>query len=253
MDEHTKQLLLLGREHYQKRELDKAEPMFRQVLAEDDRLADVHDMLGVICHARGNFAQAEHHFERALAINPGYTEAALNLAVTYNDRGKYEAARQVYARIKGQPGGTLQGLDPFARGKIANMHAEVGQAYADAGLAREAIVEYEKAIGLCPQFADLRTRLGTLLREVNDLPRARDQYEAAVQARPSYVPARIQLGVTLLALGDSTAAAQQWEKALEIEPDNVRAKMYMRMAAAALSTRPPPPVSPKDDKDGLGS
>ena len=245
MDEHTKQLLLLGREHFQKRELDKAEPMFRQVLAEDDRLADVHDMLGVICHARGNFAQAEHHFERALAINPGYTEAALNLAVTYNDRGKYEAARQVYARIKTQPGGTLQGLDPFARGKIANMHAEVGQAYADAGLVREAIAEYDKAIGLCPDFADLRTKLGTLLREVNDLPRAREQYEAAVRARPAYVLARIQLGVTLLAMGDSGAAAIEWQKALEVEPDNVRAKMYLRMAAAALSQRPPP-VAPKD-------
>jgi tetratricopeptide (TPR) repeat protein len=241
MDEHIKQLLLLGREHYQKRELDKAEPMLRQVLEQDDRLADVHDMLGVICHSRGNFAQAEYHFERALAINPNYTEAALNLAVTYNDRGKYEAARQVYSRIKGTPGGSLQGLDPFARGKIANMHAEVGQAYADAGLPREAISEFEKAVGLCPQFADLRTRLGTLLREVNELPRAREHYEAAVNARPSYVPARIQLGVTLLALGEASAAREMWQKVLEIEPENVRAKMYLRMMANTASRPPPAP------------
>ena len=241
MDEHIKQLLLLGREHYQKRELDKAEPMLRQVIEQDDRLADVHDMLGVICHSRGNFAQAEYHFERALAINPNYTEAALNLAVTYNDRGKYEAARQVYSRIKGTPSGNLQGLDPFARGKIANMHAEVGQAYADAGLPREAIGEFEKAVGLCPQFADLRTRLGTLLREVNEIPRAREQYEAAVAARPSYIPARIQLGVTLLALGEAAAAREQWQKVLEIEPENVRAKMYLRMMANTTS-RPPPPA-----------
>jgi len=240
MDEHTKQLLLLGREHYTKRAFDQAEPMLRQALERDDRLADVHDMLGIIFHTRGNFAQAELHFERALAINPSYTEAALNLAVTYNDRGKYEAARQVYARIKGTPGGTLAGLDPFARGKIANMHAEVGQAYADAGLPREAIVEYEKAVGLCPQFADLRTRLGTLLCEIHEMPRAREQYEAAVSARPSYVPARIQLGVTLLSLGDSDAAGEEWRRALEIEPENVRAKMYLRMIAAALSSRPLP-------------
>ncbi|HLK35410.1 MAG TPA: tetratricopeptide repeat protein, partial [Polyangiaceae bacterium] len=158
-----------------------------------------------------------------------YTEAALNLAVTYNDHGKYEAARQVYARIKG-PIGNLQGLDPFARGKIANMHAEVGQAYADAGLVREAIAEYEKAVALCPQFSDLRTRLGTLLREINDLPRAREQYEAAVRARPSYVPARVQLGVTLLSLGETDAAAEEWRKVLELDPGNVRARMYLRIA-----------------------
>jgi tetratricopeptide (TPR) repeat protein len=235
MDEPTKQRLLLGREHYQKRELEKAEPLLREVLKTDDRLADVHDMLGVICHARGNFAQAEYHFERALAINPNYTEAALNLAVTYNDRGKYEAAREVYARIQGSEGGTPQGLDPFARGKIANMHAEVGQAYADAGLVHEAIAEYEKAVALCPQFADLRTRLAALFREISEYARAREQYEAAVQARPNYVPARIQLGVTLLSLGDRDGAAKQWNKVLEIEPDNPRAKMYLRALASASS------------------
>jgi tetratricopeptide (TPR) repeat protein len=246
MDEHTKQLLLLGREHYQKREFDKAESALRTVVEQNDRLADVHDMLGVICHSRGNFAQAEYHFERALAINPSYTEAALNLAVTYNDRGKYEAARQVYTRIKGAPSG---GLDPFARGKIANMHAEVGQAYADAGLPREAIAEYEKAVRLCPQFADLRTRLGTMLREVNELARAREQYEAAIGARPNYVPARMQLGVTLLSLSETEGAAEQWRKVLEIEPENARAKMYLRMLAAARSSVPAmPSAGPGDGK-----
>jgi tetratricopeptide (TPR) repeat protein len=250
MEEHTKQLLLLGREHYQKREFEKAEQMLRQVLEHDDRLADVHDMLGVICHSRGNFTQAEHHFERALALNPNYTEAALNLAVTYNDRGKYEAARAVYARIKGAPGGSLQGLDPFARGKIANMHAEVGQAYADAGLPREAITEYEKAVTLCPQFADLRTKLGMLLRELNELPKAREQYEAAVAARPNYVPARIQLGITLLSLGDAGGAREHWSKVLEIEPDNARAKMYLKMAMTATSRPPPPPETPSGVSGG---
>lgn len=231
MDEHTKQLLLLGREHYQKREFDKAEPMLSQVVIRDDRLADVHDMLGVICHSHGDFTGAERHFERALAINPGYTEAAINLAVTYNDRGKYDAARQVYARIRDRGAAEPEELDPFARGKIANMHAEVGQAYADAGMVVEAIAEYEKAVRLCPDFADLRTRLGTLFRETNDLTRAKEHYEAAVASRPSYVPARIQLGVTLLALGDAAAAANEWQKALTIEPENVRAKMYLRVMA----------------------
>src|SRR5208283_2662517 len=108
-------------------------------------------------------------------------------------------------------------------------------------------LEYEKAVGLCPQFADLRVRLGTLLREMNDLPRAREQYEAAVAARPAYIPARMQLGVTLLSLGDSDGAADQWNKVLEIEPDNARAKMYLRMVAAARasgSLPAAPPASP---------
>jgi tetratricopeptide (TPR) repeat protein len=242
MDERIKQLLVLGREHYQKREYEKAEQMLRLVLDEDDRFADVHDMLGVIAHSRGNFIQAERHFEQALTINPNYTEAALNLAVTYNDRGKYEKAKEIYARIKGKPTTTsAQGLEPFARGKLANMHADLGQAYADVGLKAEAVAEFEKAVGLCPHFADLQTKLGALLRDDNQLARARKAYEAAIDARPNYVPARIQLGVTLLSLGEPGGAQEQWQKVLELEPDNSRAKMYLRMVEGAKSAKSTPP------------
>ncbi len=241
MDERLKQLLLLGREHYAKRDFEKAEQFLRQVLDEQDRFADVHDMLGVISHSRGNFVQAERHFERALELNPSYTEAALNLAVTYNDRGKYEAAREIYTRIKGRPAGAVTTLDPFARGKLANMHADLAQAYVDSGLVREAVDELRKAVALCPQFADLRTRLGSLLRDTNDLEGAREQYEAAVNARPGYVPARIQLGVTLLSLGRSDQAEEHWKKALEIEPDNMHVKMYMRMLGVERAKGSVPP------------
>jgi tetratricopeptide (TPR) repeat protein len=239
VNERVKQLLVLGREHYQQREFEKAEQMLRMVLEEEDRYADVHDMLGVIAHSRGNFLVAERHFERALEINPAYTEAALNLAVTYNDRGKYEKAREVYSRIKIGQAGTAMGLDPFARGKIANMHADLAQAYHDAGLLREAIREYEKATSLCPQFADLQVKLGTLLREVNDLPGARTRYEAALQHKPEYVPARLQLGVTLLALGEPTLAAEQWQAVITVEPDNSQAKMYLRMLERTRTSVPP--------------
>ena len=239
MNERVKQLLVLGREHYAKREFEQAEQMLRQVLDQEDRYADVHDMLGVIAHSRGNFLVAERHFERALEINPSYTEAALNLAVTYNDRGKYEKAREVYSRIKVGPVGTAQGLDPFARGKIANMHADLATAYADAGLPREAIREYEKATSLCPQFADLQVKLGTLKREINDLPGARVHYEAALQAKPNYVPARLQLGVTLLSLGEPTAAEEQWRQVIALEPENSQAKMYLRMLERTRASQPP--------------
>lgn len=240
MNERVKQLLVLGREHYGKREFEKAEQMLRMVLEEEDRYADVHDMLGVIAHARGNFLVAERHFERALEINPAYTEAALNLAVTYNDRGKYEKAREVYGKIKVGPTGTTNGLDPFARGKIANMHADLAQAYQDAGLAREAVREYENATALCPHFADLQVRLGTLLRETNDLAGARLRYEAALQYKPGFVPARLQLGVTLLALGEATAAQEQWQEVIRIEPENSQAKMYLRMLERNRASQPPP-------------
>src|ERR1041384_3381959 len=100
MDDHIKQLLLLAREHYAKREYDKAEPLLRQVAKQTDRYADVFDMLGVIAHSAGDFVLARDWFERALVLNPNYTEAQLNLMVTLNDLGEYNEARKLYGQIK---------------------------------------------------------------------------------------------------------------------------------------------------------
>ena len=242
MDEHVRQLLVQGREHYAKQEYEQAEELLPQVLASHDKFADVHDMLGIIAHNAKRYADAEHHFERALQLNPNYTEAALNLAVTYNDRGKFDEARNVYTRIKDRPSGDTTALDPFARGKIANMHAQIADAYNDATLTREAIGEYEKAVLLCPEFPDLRTKLANLLRQAGDLSRAREQYEAAIRARPSYVQARILLGVTLLAQGDLDAAEAAWNGALEADPASLSAKMYLRMVGMQRARRSAPPA-----------
>src|SRR5262245_31035846 len=144
MDARLKSLLVLGKEHYERREFDRAELAFQEILsAGGDRFADVHNMLAFILHDRGDLARAETHFRRAIEINPRYIEAHLNLAVTYSDLGKYDEAHEIYARIR-ELEGDSKAVDPFVRGKIANMHADVAQAYTDAGMRPEAIVELRK-------------------------------------------------------------------------------------------------------------
>ena len=229
MDDHLKQLLLLGREHFHRGEYEDAEYLLSKVVKQAERYADVHNMLGIIAHSRANFGAAESHFETAVRINPQYTEAQLNLMVTYNDLGKYEAAREIYATIRERDAGRSIGLDPFARGRIANMHAEVAQAYLDAGMRVEAITELEKAVSLSG-FADLRTRLGTLYRDAGDPSRAREQFLAAKETNPSYVPARVALAVLLLTSGNHSGAIEELTSVLEIAPNHRAAQMYLRIA-----------------------
>ncbi len=242
MDDHLKQLLLLGREHYQKREYDKAEYLLKQVVAQTDRFADVFDMLGVMAHSRGDFTQAEDHFERAVTLNPNYTEAQLNLMVTYNDLGKYDSAREVYARIRSRGAAGGKG-DPFAKGKIANMHAELSQAYQDAGMAAEAVTELERAVALCPQFADLRTRLAVLYRDTGQPDRAREQLELARASNPGYAQARVLLGVTLLSAGELEAADAEFGTVLAQDPDHKSAQMYQKVVRSRLASSERPPQS----------
>ncbi|MCK5796617.1 MAG: tetratricopeptide repeat protein, partial [Deltaproteobacteria bacterium] len=85
MNDQTRHRLIKGREHYENHEFLQAEALLTQVVQDDNDFADVYNMLGVIYHDQGRFRQAQTSFERALEINPAYTEAALNLAVTYNE------------------------------------------------------------------------------------------------------------------------------------------------------------------------
>ena len=251
MDERTKQLLALGREHYEKREFDRAEHYLRQVLERaDQKFADVLNMMGVIHHDRGRFEEAQGAFEEALQINPNYTEAALNLAVTYNDLGRYDEAKRIYQAALSRGSDAPGQLDPFVKGKIANLHAEVAQAYVDANMPADAMHELRTAILLCPTFADLRVKLANLYRQTGDLDAARFELEEAIGARPRYVPAYIALGVTLLSQGSAERAMGAWKKALEVDPDNKAAQMYLRMATGAQSSigmTAAPSLRPEDE------
>jgi tetratricopeptide (TPR) repeat protein len=238
MDDHDRQLLLLGREHFERGEYEKAGYLLRQVAHRFDRFADVHHMLGVIAHNGGDFARAQSHFEKAIALNPNYTEAQLSLMVTYNELGQYEAARRLYAQAQARSHAFP--VDPFVKGKLANLHAELAQAYVDAGMLTQAIRELDKAVQLAPDFADLRVKLGLLYRDIGEIGLARDQLLAAREINPSYLHARLSLGTLLLGIGQHEAAKQEFDSVLKLEPKHKLALMYQRLTQAARSSSSPP-------------
>ncbi|HMA93404.1 MAG TPA: tetratricopeptide repeat protein [Polyangiaceae bacterium] len=244
MDDHGRQLLLLGREHFDRGEYEKAEYLLRQLMPKAERFADVHHMLGIIAHHAGDFKQAEQHFEKAIQINPSYTEAQLNLVVTYNELGNYDAARRLYALIRSRT--QEQKVDRLVRGRISNLHAQVSQAYLDAGMLLDAASELEKAVQLSPEFVDLRVRLGLLYRDLGELTRARSELETARNTNPKYVHAHLSLGTLLLGAGELEAARREFEAVLAIEPEHKMAATYLRLVRSPLRTSPPPSAPPTE-------
>jgi tetratricopeptide (TPR) repeat protein len=232
MDDSTRELLTRGREHYTAREYDKAEALLVRLARERLAYADVYEMLGVIYHQQGRLSDAEAMFQEALRINPAYTEAALNLAVTYNDLGKYREAKDIYQTAMEASRNSPRNLDPFAKGKIANMHADVGSAYHGVGLYEDAVREYERALTLCPGFVDIRTRLGATFREMGDLDAAVREFERVRDENPSYANGRLHLGLSYYAQGRMPDAAAEWEQVLTLAPENRSAQMYLAMIKA---------------------
>lgn len=229
MDERLKQLLAKGRKHYEKKEYVLAEPFLREVADALPDFADVQNMLGVTYFHQEQYDLAQKAFEKALKTNPRYTEAALNLAVTYAELGKYDESLELQAGALAATVESAEGVDAFALGKIANMHAELASAYEDLKMLDHAAREYLKALEHCPDFADLRTRYGHVLREQGDLIAAASEYRKAKASKPSYVPARVYLGVALYAQGEKDDAIAEWEEAIGLDPSNRLAVTSLRI------------------------
>lgn len=233
MDESLKQLIALGKSHYQRREYARAEKYLAQVVERSQSFADVYNMLGVIYHDQGQFAKARRSFEAALKLNPSYTEAALNLAVIYNDMGRYQEAKEVYTSALRRSSGAPGEMDPFVRGKIANMYADIGDAFSSSGMWDEAIREYRNALALAPDFVDIRMKLAGALRDKGDKEEAVDELRRVVETRPTWLEGHIALGVALYSAGHIEEATGLWESVLDRAPGNRTAEMYLALVRGA--------------------
>lgn len=233
MDAKIKLDLVFGREHYDAGEYEEAYPHLLRVLEAHEGFADVHNMLGVIAYQREKPDESALRFQKAIEINPRYNEAALNLSVVLNELGRYQEAKSIYERMTAASDAspaTVDELDDFVRGKIANLHAKVAEAYQTVGLYEPSITELRKALELCPSFVDLRSRLGTALRDAGLHDDSIAELEAVKETAPSYARGRIRLGLSYWAAGRKEDAKVEWKAAAELDPDNASCRAYLAMA-----------------------
>jgi tetratricopeptide (TPR) repeat protein len=161
--------------------------------------------------------------------------------VTCNDLGKYAEAKAVYEKAMMASKRAPRELDPFAKGKIANMHADIGSAYVEVSLYEEAVREYEQALALCPTFLDIRTELGNTRREMGDITGAIRELEQVRAENPRFVAGRLKLGLVYYAAARRDDAAAEWNAVLALDPANRTAKMYLALldpTAAAGGDKP---------------
>ncbi len=225
----------LGKKAFDEKKYKDAQVYLEEVLKEKDNFADVYNMLGFIYSTNGRQQDAIKYFEKAFEINPNYTEASLNLAVAYNEIGEFDKAREIYAMAKrgGQTDTSAAYLDQHVRGKLANMHMEIGAVYQDLRLYKDAIDEYKKAIALRPTFVDIKNRLGVVYRDMRDYSKAIKELQEAIAINPEYVPARINLGITYYIMGHIEKAKAEWLKVFYKNPNDKKAQMYMNLIAIA--------------------
>ena len=219
----------LGRQHFERGDVAAGIVQLTKFLQTRTDFADVHFMLGVLFERADDTESAARSLREALRINPCYTEAMLTLANIYELAGDFERSREIAerARLLASPSDGI--LDATTRGKLANLQAAMGDAYAEAGDLREAIEAYRKALDHCPAFHDIRFRLGVALREAGLPDRALAEFGRVLRGNPEFAEANVQRGLTLYTLGRTDEAIATWERVLAEDPTREDATMYLRL------------------------
>lgn len=221
----------LGKEAFEHQDFEKAEGYLSEVVQDGFEFADVYNMLGLIYHQQGKYEKAVRSFEKALDINPNYTDASMNLAVIHNDMGALEKAKAVYldAQARAQAKTSPKGLDSFSLGKLSNLHKDIADVYLSFGMHEEAVEEYTKALKLNPDFVDIRTKLGIALRDSGRYKDALTHLKKATSERPDYIPALLALALCHFKMDDPKQAKDNLDTVMKLEPGNKIAALYLKM------------------------
>jgi len=191
--------------------------------------ADVYHLLGLARGLLGHHAKALEAFDAALALNPGYLEAHIHRGIVLSTLGRTEEADTAFRSAAREGGETVAGLPKHAAASLANRHADLAEAYLEAGDPVEATAQFERALELGPAFHDLRYRLARLLLERGHLLEAREHLEHILGAHPGFLDARAGLGLAHYLAGDPDEASRHWRECLQRAPGDPASLAYLSL------------------------
>ncbi len=101
----------------------------------------------------------------------------------------------------------------------ADAHFNLGIALAQKGRVEEAVTQYQQALQIKPDYAEAHLNLGNALAQKGRVDDAITQYQEALQINPNYTEVHVNLGNALMQKGRLDDAATQYQQALQIKPD----------------------------------
>jgi tetratricopeptide (TPR) repeat protein len=229
-------LLSTAEEHFKAGRYSASEPLLNQLLLRGQKNREIFHMLGTIYYDQGKFNKAIRSFQRALEIDPTFTDASVGLSIILNDLGRYEEGRQVFETAKAQLARGDTSQDPYINEKLALKHDELGELYSRYQRHMEALEQYYKALNLSARKPELTMKVVETHVKLGDGHRALKELRSLVAGYPAFHGARLRLGVLLYESGDLTGAIEEWENILARQSDHAEAKRWLDIAQAVNST-----------------
>ncbi len=199
----------------------------------------------VLAHQQGDRPAALAHYDRVLALQPGYAPAHYLAGIARRDDADLAGARAAFAAALAAAPGYVDARLAAVRAAIADLDADRAIALCADGLAiapgdapllralglahlarrdgASAAAAFEQALQHDLTDAETHYNHGVALQMQRNLAEAARAYQRALAFRPDLVAADFNLGVLFQEQGATDAAIAAYDEVLAVDPGNVAA------------------------------
>jgi tetratricopeptide (TPR) repeat protein len=190
--------------------------------------AEAHNALGEAFSGFAETKMARGEFEKAIALDPAFAQAQVNIGRILVEAGEFGAAAKPLDRALNILGKAPDAAYPhYLRAKVNTEQNEIQQAAA----------HLEKSVSLRPDFAEAWSDLGQARKTFLDDAGALAAFEKAVAAGPDDAIAQYRLGSEYLHHGETRLAVLHLQQAVALNPDDQSA-LYALQTALRRSGQP---------------
>ncbi len=171
---------------------------------EPERVPLAYNQRGMAFYGMGRLDSASYDFERAIDLNPSYSDAHNNLGMTLYKMGKIDDAIREFDKAIA--------LNSSYREAYSNR----GMAFSDKGQLAMAIEDFKMAIALYPSYYKAYTNMGTAYGKAGLFDQAIEAFTKSIDISPNYAEAYYNRGLTYTFLGQSDRAVEDFTQAIRL-------------------------------------
>ena len=221
--------------------LDEADTTCNEALVKLEDIALIYNTKGKVVEAMGNRKLAEEYYQKAIVINPNFSQAYFNLANLYFQQKQWDLATVNYQNaIKFNPdfhwyyqklGTALMQLKKWNEAvnvyhlaidinpNISNYYNDLGQALTKLKRWNEASIAYQKAIDINPDNYSYYCNLWEVLFKAKKWHETTVTYKQTLERNPSAYWYYYQLGYVLHKQGLIDEAIAYYQKTKDLKSD----------------------------------
>uniref|UniRef100_A0A7V3VU78 Tetratricopeptide repeat protein n=1 Tax=candidate division WOR-3 bacterium TaxID=2052148 RepID=A0A7V3VU78_UNCW3 len=211
---------LLGEIYFNKGIIDLAIKNFQEAIMLDPSSAEAHFFLGFAYGEKGMHKEGKEEIKKAIQLNPSLAQFEPNLPIELTEHKGY------LEFLKEQLGIPKSSVNEY------QVHYNLGMTYRNKGLFTESRREFEEALKLRTDDAELFAALGEVNLFLNKIDDAMDNFSRTLELDPLSAKGLNGLGVVYLKKHDYKQAKSYFQKAIAV--DNAYIQAYANLALVQL-------------------